>query len=312
MTTYLTNNGITVGFSMIIDRLCHISQEVPWSDLFQAHVNTFPGNLYQSPFLLRHVTKHKHTGGIGEISLVYCRYIYIYNITILQNSLFTGDSMTHHLIDGSAHTLRKAVIVKRCGNASHLLGHIINQFIDLFRTHAHMDLSCNLIQNRYIDPAALSNSFYLLRRLNDIMIRHDMTFQGIAFYFFIHCHMACFIFPAAATPAGIISSQFHLCQYPSSICLPSRRIDTSPHTHLLYRNLSANTSRSTAHRAKLLRQIQAGYSTIPSSLSTSYNPRPPWQALHKTPVHDTPSEYFLCMPAVPVSIPPWHPHPDDW
>ncbi len=161
----LPHDGIAVFLRMIVNGLRHISQKIPGLHLLQSNVNTFLRHLHKPACFLRYIPKHKHTRGVGKIAFIYSRYIHIDNIAILKKACLIRYAVTYHLVNGSTDTLRKSLVIKRRGNTSQLLCHIPDNPIYLFRTHAHMNLSLNLIQNRNIQFTAFPDSLQLFRRL---------------------------------------------------------------------------------------------------------------------------------------------------
>ena len=121
----------------------------------------------------------------------------------------------------------------------------------------------------------------------------------------IKIHVTGLIFASAATPAMIISSQFlHFC----SILISAQIFPRTSHGCLRRITVSASARQFYGIPCRAKRQCFPDFTPFWSS--TSCSPRPRWKVPHKTPVHGTPSEYFLCIPVKPFSVLPWHPHPD--
>ena len=114
--------------------------------------------------------------------------------------------MADLLINRGADTLRKSFISQRRRDPAPLYRLIIHPFIYLFRCYPRPDMFRNIIEHRDIDGAALPDFFYLLRSLQKIACRYNVTFIRLRHKTFIEGLMAMFIFFSAAAPAGIISS----------------------------------------------------------------------------------------------------------
>ena len=208
MTADLTNDSITIGKSMIMYCLTHISKESPWLYFSQSKLHTFLRYFYQLLLLRAYLTNTEHSGRIREISIQNGRAVNIYNISCCEDHIFRWKSMANLIIYRSTHTVRISFIIKWCGNTTHLCSHIIHDLIDLCSVHTLMDVLFQIIKYCNIDLTALLDLFNLLWCFDHIMLRHDMSHSCILIDFFIKCLMAYFIFFTAATPAGIVSTYF--------------------------------------------------------------------------------------------------------
>ena len=163
--TDLPHDGITVLFRIVIDCLRHIPEKVPGLHLFKPHINAFFRNPHEPLCLLGHISQHKHARGVRKITLIYSRYVHIHDIAVPQQTVFVGNAVAHHLVDGGADAFRVALVAQRSGNSAHLLCHVTNNLINFLRTHADMNLPCNLVQNRDIQFAAFPDALKLFRSL---------------------------------------------------------------------------------------------------------------------------------------------------
>ena len=89
----------------------HISDRSPWFHLGNTNLNTFFCDLDKFFFLRTHFTDAEHSGRVRIITIIYCRYINIDNISLFQNLLFIRDSMAYHFIYRSTHALWKSFVI---------------------------------------------------------------------------------------------------------------------------------------------------------------------------------------------------------
>ena len=122
--------------------------------------------------------------------------------------------MANLLVDGGADTLWKALKTKRRRPSAHFNSRVINDPVNRLGGHAGFYLAGHLVQNSDIDLAADPDPLDLLWCFEHTPPGHHMSLKGKARYPFIYCLVALFIFLTAATPAGIVSSNFvflHIC-----------------------------------------------------------------------------------------------------
>ena len=53
----------------------------------------------------------EHTGGVREISIIYSRNIYVYNVTILEDLILGRNSVADNLVDRGAYALGKTFVI---------------------------------------------------------------------------------------------------------------------------------------------------------------------------------------------------------
>ena len=79
-------------------------------------VATFFGYLYEALHLRAYLSDHIHARGVGEISFIYGRYIYVDNISAAQKFFGAGDAMAHYVIDADAYAFWEPLVQERGGN----------------------------------------------------------------------------------------------------------------------------------------------------------------------------------------------------
>ena len=122
------------------------------------------------------------------------------------------DSVADLVIDGCAHTLRKALIVERRRDAAHTDGGLIYNAVNILGGHARTDLFGHCIKAGHIDLRTLPDPVHLCRCLQNTVIRNDGTGELKLPEFFVKAHMAGFVFTSAPAPARVIALNFMLSE----------------------------------------------------------------------------------------------------
>ena len=116
--------------------------------------------------------------------------------------------MANLVVDGSANALREALVAEWSRDAAQFAGFVVNPFVDLLCADSGTDILCHIIQNGDIHFTAFPDALDLLRRLDYIMSRHNMSFQLKAMNLFIEPHVAILVLFTAAAPARVVTFQF--------------------------------------------------------------------------------------------------------
>ena len=119
--------------------------------------------------------------------------------------------MANHLINGSTTAFRESLIPQGCRNSSVIAGILIYQLVNLSRTHSCMDFLFHQVEHTCIDDAATTNSFNLLRSLNQLASRNQMPFILIKQHFLVQFRQFC---PFGYPPVYLMSLHnrlFYLC-----------------------------------------------------------------------------------------------------
>lgn len=111
MSTDFSDYRISVFYCMFMNCTSHISDRSPWFHLGNTNLNTFFCDLDKFFLLRTHFTDAEHSGRVRIITIIYCRYINIDNISLFQNLLFIRDSMAYHFIYRSTHALWKSFVI---------------------------------------------------------------------------------------------------------------------------------------------------------------------------------------------------------
>ena len=208
------HHAVAVCPGMVVNRLPHISHKAPGLYHGKTSLHTFLSHSYQLFLFFTDLSDTIHPGGICKIPFIYGGCVHIYNISLFQDHIVGRDSVADHLVDGDTHAFGISVVVQRRRNTAHLFGHFIDKIVNLLGGYADAYHFSHCIQYGNIYFAAFPNAFDLLFCLEHAPVRHHVSFQLIAMDFFIHRHMAGFIFFAAATPAGGVSTYlFHFSLY---------------------------------------------------------------------------------------------------
>ena len=168
MSTDFSDYRISVFYCMFMNCTSHISDRSPWFHLGNTNLNTFFCDLDKFFFLRTHFTDAEHSGRVRIITIIYCRYINIDNISLFQNLLFIRDSMAYHFIYRSTHALWKSFVIKWCRYSAHLGCFLVYQIIYILSCHSCMNILCNIIKHSNINLAAFSHSCKLFFILNNI------------------------------------------------------------------------------------------------------------------------------------------------
>ena len=173
----LAHHGASVGVGMLSDYLGHIAHKGVRLGSRCAQVTTLLCHPHQ-PFPLRvGVLDDIHPRSVGVVAFVVGRHIHIDNIAGQEHLLLVRNTMTHHIIDACAYALGETVVVERSRRSAVVEGILVYQAIDVLCSHTGLYLAGHEVEGAIGYLAALADTLYLLRRLDEFAIGHKISFR---------------------------------------------------------------------------------------------------------------------------------------
>ena len=142
---------------------------------FSTYLKAFLSNTYQTFLLGCCLSKNEHTTCVCIIAIYNRCHINIDNITFLEYIFFLWNTMTYNLIDTCAYTLWISLIVQAGRDSVMILAILHTDIINLLCIHSYVDSLSNSIQAACIDYTTLSDTFNLLRCLNQVTCRNEFA-----------------------------------------------------------------------------------------------------------------------------------------
>ncbi len=213
VTADLTDDAVAVLQRMLMHGRAHVAEIMPRHDLAYADLHALAGDLYQLSRLRTYVSDAEHPGRVGKITFVDRGHIDIDDIAVLQNHVRGGNTVADLIVQRGADALRKSLIVQRCRDAAHLLRRLIDDPVDLLRTHPLTDTGGHLVEHGDIDLRAGPDSFDILRRLEKPSFRHFMSLHLRRPDLLVKGHMALLILSSASAPARFVAVQFWIGKF---------------------------------------------------------------------------------------------------
>ena len=187
MTAQIAYHTIAVLLlGMLLNGVPNVANERVRLCCLHTNFETFLGNTHQFLFLWRCFSDDEHTACIGIIAINDARHVYVYDVALLQNVLFLGYSVAHHLIDAGADAFRKALVVEACGRGIVLLAERHTYIVNLLRVHSHVYSVGNSVQAACVYNTCTADSFNLFGCFYKVSSRHELAFLLEFHDFLIH------------------------------------------------------------------------------------------------------------------------------
>ena len=182
MTCQVTHDTIAELLAVLLDSMAYVTHKTEGFGSLHANLQTFLGNPYQLFLLGRCLTYYKHTRGIGIIAIDNGRKVHVDDVTLFQNVLCLGYTVTHHFVDARAYTHWErwrffvTTVVQASRYGVMFIAVAAANLVNLQCRHAGTNILGHLVEHTSVHNTSPSDAFYLLRRLNQVTGRYQFPF----------------------------------------------------------------------------------------------------------------------------------------
>ena len=182
VTCQVAYDTVAEFLAMFLDGVAYVAHKAEGLSSLHTYFQTFPGYPYQLFLLGRCLTYYKHTRGIGIIAVDNGRKVHVNDVSLFQDILCLGYTMTHHLVDARANTHRErwclvvTAIVQASGYGIMFIAVAAANLVNFQCRHAGTNILGHLVEHTSVHNTSPTDAFYLLRRLNQIAGRHQLPF----------------------------------------------------------------------------------------------------------------------------------------
>ena len=175
MTAQVANYSVAVFLGMFLHCLSYIAYITERFGCFGAHLKTLFGDTHKLFFFWSGLTDDKHTAGISIIAVYDGGHVHVDDISFLQYIFWFRYAVANHFVDAGTHTLGIALIVEAGGNGIMVFAILHTDVVYLLSVHSFVYLGCHCVQTTSVDDTALTNTFNLFGRLNELTCRHEFS-----------------------------------------------------------------------------------------------------------------------------------------
>ena len=169
MSAKVAHHAETIGVCVLLYGIAQVANEhVRFGAHLFANLQTLPCHIHQALLLLCGLAYDKHTTCIGIVAVQYGGAIHVDYIAFLQNEVFAGDAMTHHLVHAGATRLGETFVVERSGYAAMFDSEIMHNAVYILGGHALTDAVCHLVEHGGIQCSGTTYALYLLGGLYQV------------------------------------------------------------------------------------------------------------------------------------------------